>query len=79
MTTNTLTVREIANAIAKDWPTINPYAKEYLNAMQQIESINSNYYADSAKAVVLYFLANAGGYRGESAKAYKSLLKEMVK
>lgn len=72
-------VSDIAYAIAKDWKNISPYAKDYLNAMKEIRDIEGNYYADSAKSVVLYFLANAGSYRGESARAYKALLKAMVK
>ena len=79
MTTKEITVSEIARAISKDWKTINPYAKEYLDAMLTIEDINGNYIYDSAKSVVLYFLANAGTYRGENARAYKALLKAMVK
>jgi len=74
-----VTVSEIAYAIAKDWQNISPYAKDYLNAMKEITDIDGNYYADSAKSVVLYFLANASSYRGENARAYKSLLKAMVK
>jgi hypothetical protein len=30
-------------------------------------------------SVVSYFLANASTYRGENAKAYKDLLKKMLK
>ena len=74
-----VTVSEIATAIAKDWKNVNPYALDYLNAMKDIRDINGQYYADSAKSVVLYFLANASTYRGENARAYKALLKAMVK
>lgn len=74
-----VTVSEIAQAIAKDWQNISPYAKDYLEAMKDIKDINGSYYADSAKSVVLYFLANASSYRGENARAYKALLKDMVK
>jgi len=81
--TNTLnervTVSEIAHAIAKDWTNISPYAADYLNAMKEIRSVEDNYYADSAKSVILYFLANAGSYRGDNARSYKALLKEMIK
>jgi hypothetical protein len=81
--TNTLnervTVSEIAYAIAKDWTNVSPYAADYLNAMKEIRSVEDNYYADSAKSVILYFLANAGSYRGDNARSYKALLKEMVK
>jgi len=74
-----VTVSEIAHAIAKDWTNISPYAADYLNAMKEIRSVEDNYYADSAKSVVLYFLANASTYRGENARSYKALLKEMIK
>jgi hypothetical protein len=74
-----VTVSEIAYAIAKDWQNISPYAKDYLNAMKEITDIEGNYYADSSKSVILYFLANASTYRGENARSYKALLKAMVK
>lgn len=74
-----VTVSEIAHAIAKDWDKVSPYAADYLNAMKDIQDIEGNYYADSAKSVVLYFLANASTYRGENARSYKALLKEMIK
>lgn len=78
-TIKSLTVSEIAHAIARDWQTINPYANEYLNAMKEITDINGSYYADNAKSVVMYFLANAGTYRGDNARTYKALLKGMIK
>jgi hypothetical protein len=74
-----VSVSEIAHAIAKDWQNVSPYAADYLNAMKEIRSVNDNYYADSAKSVILYFLANANTYRGENARSYKALLKEMIK
>jgi hypothetical protein len=74
-----VSVSEIAHAIAKDWNNVSPYALDYLNAMKEINDIEGSYYADSAKSVVMYFLANAGSYRGDNARAYKALLKEMVK
>lgn len=74
-----VTVSEIAHAIAKDWDKVSPYAADYLNAMKEIRSVEENYYADTAKSVIMYFLANAGSYRGDNARAYKALLKEMIK
>lgn len=79
MSVKEITVSEIAIAISKDWKNVNPYAQEYLTAMMSINSVNDSYYYDSAKSVIMYFLANAGTYRGENARAYKTLLKEMVK
>jgi len=81
--TNTITdkykVSDIAHLIANDWKNISPYALDYLNAMKEINDIEGSYYADSCKSVVMYFLANAGSYRGETARACKALLKEMIK
>lgn len=70
---------EIASEIRKDWK--KPYfgAVPYLEAMETITTINEDYYADSAKSVVLYFLANAQTWRGEVARRVKAELKEMVK
>lgn len=67
----------IANEIVSDWNNISPYASPYLDAMKQIDSIDENYYADSAKSVVLYFLSNANGWRGEKAREIKKELKLM--
>jgi hypothetical protein len=74
-----VSVSEIAHAIAKDWQNVSPYAADYLNAMKEIRSVDDNYYADTAKSVIMYFLANANTYRGENARSYKALLKEMIK
>ena len=74
-----VTVSEIAHAIAKDWQNISPYAVDYLNAMKDIHSVKESYYAESAHSVILYFLANAGTYRGENARTYKALLKDLIK
>lgn len=70
---------EIASEIRKDWK--KPYfgAVPYLEAMETITTINEDYYADSAKSVVLYFLANAQTWRGEVARRIKAELKEMAK
>lgn len=70
---------EIASEIRKDWK--KPYfgAVPYLEAMGTITTINEDYYADSAKSVVLYFLANAQTWRGEVARRVKAELKEMAK
>jgi len=47
--------------------------------MAELNHVNEMYYADSAKSVVLYFLANTGSWRGEVAKRVKAELKAMVK
>lgn len=70
---------EIASEIRKLWK--NPYfgAVPYLDAMQSLNSINDNYYVDSAKSIVIYFLSNANTWKGPDARRIKQELKDMVK
>jgi len=76
---NTYTpIYAIAKVIQADWKNINYAAKPYLNAMLQITNINNTYFADSGKSVVLYFLANAQTWKGETAREVKSLLKKIA-
>ncbi len=69
----------IASEIRSDWKKPNYAAVPYLQAMATLGSIRENYYDDSAKSVVLYFLANAGSWRGEVARRIKKELNEMLK
>lgn len=72
----------IAQEIRRDWSAsksgIYFGAKPYLDAMSQMSSINDDYGYDSGKSVVLYFLANAATWRGETAKRIKAELKKMA-
>lgn len=68
----------IAQDIRKAWPKVNYAAKPYLEAMQGLSSINDKYGYDSAKSIVMYFLANASSFRGDEAKALKVELKKIV-
>lgn len=70
---------EIAKDIKKAWKNVYFGAVPYLQAMASLNGINDNYYQDSAKSIVLYFLSNASGFRGEQAKALKAELKAMCK
>ena len=71
-------ISTIAREIRADWN--NPYfgAVPYLSAMQSLDSITDNYYEDSGKSVVLYFLANASTWKGEKARAIKAELKKLA-
>ncbi len=80
--TTTTTVRPlyvIAAEIRRDWQKVNFGAVPYLQAMEQLDSIDSYYFEDSARSIVAYFLANAGTWRGETAKRVKAELKGMLK
>ena len=69
----------IASDIRADWSNVSFGAKPYLDAMSSLTSINDNYYYDDARSVVMYFLANANTWRGETARAVKAELKAMSK
>lgn len=72
-------LHEIAKEIRKDWE--KPYfgAVPYIDAMSELDSIDDNYYFESGKSVVLYFLSNATNWRGETARRVKKELKKMLK
>lgn len=70
---------EIAREIRKTLTKVSPYAEPYLEAMQSLNTIDDNYYLDSGKSIVLYFLSNASTWRGEDARRIKAELKEMLK
>lgn len=76
--TNARTLKEIANEIAADWKKPHFGAVPYLDAMKTLDSINDNYFFDSGKSIVLYFLANAGTWKGENARRIKKELKQLA-
>jgi len=69
----------IAREIKSDWKNVYFGAKPYLAAMMCLNSIDDQYGFDDAKSIVLYFLANAGTWRGDTAKRVKAELKAMTK
>jgi hypothetical protein len=70
---------EIAREIRRDWKNVNYAAAPYLDAMGSLQTIEDDYFMDSARSVVSYFLCNAGSWRGEVARRVKAELKGMVK
>ena len=71
-------ISTIAREISREWKNVNYAAKPYLEAMRSLDSANDSFGFDSAKSVVSYFLANASGYRGDTAKTHKAALKAIV-
>ena len=72
----------IAEEIIHDWPVAGDSyhpAGAYAVPMSTLESVHDSYGADSAASIVRYFLANAQGWRGETARRIKAELKTMVK
>ena len=71
-------LKEIAREITTDWEKVNFASVPDLDAMHSLDSIEDNYYADSAHSVVVYFLSNARTWRGDNAKRIKAELKSMA-
>lgn len=70
----------IAKEIYADWGSnTSPHALPYLEAMFHLDRITDNYGQDSAKSIVRYFLSNATGWRGETARRIKAELKALCK
>lgn len=69
----------IAAEISRAWEKPNYAAIPYLSAMRSLNTIDDNYGYDDARGIVLYFLANAGAWRGDDARRIKAELKAMVK
>lgn len=70
-------ISEIAGEIERTWPKVNYAARPYLDAMHTLNSIEDDYIHDSGKSIVLYFLSNAGTYRGADARRIKAELKKL--
>jgi hypothetical protein len=78
MTAATRPLCVIAREIASDWKNVNYAAAPYLREMRGLDSINDRVGYDDARSIVRYFLANAGGWRGEVAKRIKAELKAAI-
>lgn len=71
-------IHSIAKDIKISWK--NPYfgAVPYLEAMFTLDKPTDSYFEDSAKEIILYFLANAKTWRGEMARQIKSELNSLI-
>lgn len=80
-------ILDIVREIKDDWKNVNYGAKPYLNAMYEmghVPAIRSNvldtmYYQDTLRSVILYFLSNASAWRGETARRVKKELLELAR
>lgn len=67
----------IAREIRADWKNPSPYAMPYIEAMETLTDIRDAYWHDSAHEVVIRFLCNASGWRGNKAREVKAELKAL--
>ncbi len=72
-------IYSIARDIEIEWKNVYYGAVPYLNAMKSLNTISEDYYEDSAETIIIYFLANAQTFRGETARALKTELKNLLK
>ena len=77
METRSLNV--IAQEINANWDNVYFGAVPYLEAMSTLNSIDDDYFMDSGRSIVAYFLGNAGTWRGEVARRVKKELNKMLK
>ena len=68
----------IAQEIRRDWKKPNYAAVPYLQAMANLTCAADSYGSDSARSCIAYFLANAGSWRGDTAKRVKAELKSLL-
>jgi hypothetical protein len=68
----------IAEEIHSDWKNINYAAQPYWEAMLTLDQITEDYYFDTGKSIVRYFLSNAQTWRGETARRVKKELNAML-
>lgn len=70
---------EIAGIIRNDWKNVNPAARPYLQAMQDLSSVEDKYILDSGTQIVAYFLCNASTWKGPIAREVKQYLNKLIK
>jgi hypothetical protein len=75
----TYSISRLAMIISMDWKNVSVHALPYLETLLYIESINDKYGEESSASIVSYFLSNARGYRGETAKIVKAELSRRLK
>jgi hypothetical protein len=71
-------IREIAADIEGSWNKVNYAARPYLDAMHELWAPDDHFGLDSGRSVIAYFLANASSWRGDTARAIKKELNQMI-
>lgn len=71
-------LHEIAAEIAADWK--KPYfgAVPYLEAMLRLDGVGDMFGEQDGETIVMYFLSNAGTWRGAAARRVKAELQGML-
>ena len=72
-------IATIAQDIISDWKRPSHGAIPYIIAMKELGDFEDYYGCDSGEEIVLRFLCNAGGWRGNKAREIKAELKAGLK
>lgn len=83
---NERTIATIAREIRADWRKVYFGAVPYLEAMASLDSVlatrdavrKAQFLDDPATEILTYFLANANGWRGETARRIKAEIKSLL-
>jgi hypothetical protein len=78
MENQTRPLSNIAHDIKRDWKNVHYAARPYLACMLDMDSIEGQYFHDTGRSIVRYFLANAGSWRGPMAQKIKLELRGML-
>ena len=68
------TLAEIARIIREDWHTEDPYPVQMIDAMAELRTLDTPYFAENGRTVVGTFLAICRAWHGETARAVKKEL-----
>lgn len=68
-------IRSIAEEIDRRWPRVSYAARPYLTAMKHLDHPTCTYGTERADTIVLRFLDNARGWRGDDARRLKAELR----
>ena len=71
-------IYEIAQIIKDDWKPVYFSAQPYLDAMEQIDSINGSIGNDSGRDTIIYFLENSRQWKGQIAREVKDYLRKLI-
>jgi hypothetical protein len=69
---------EVAAEIRRAWKKVNYAAAPYLDAMDALASVDSDFGLDSGREIIARFLSNASYWKGDDARRIKSELKRML-
>jgi hypothetical protein len=76
----TVDLQDLVAMVYADWDRVNPYAASYLSALDvnDCHGLDDPVGNEAAETQVRYLLANAGAWRGATARAVKAELRRRL-